>query len=164
MCIFLYFLVKGNLKLGEVKSVIQYHSYSSDRSAVCCTVSLITYTQLLKLIECSLTLNHFLKLSIRTNLLFFFIELFIKKLTHEFNCWHLVYSSKSYLSQNRRDGVVIRASASKSVDLGFISRVWSYQKTLKNDIYSFPAWRSAFRGGYGEQAGKFACCVLGQGT
>ena len=35
---------------------------------------------------------------------------------------------------------------------------------LKNGIYSFPAWRSAFMGGCGEQAGKFACCVLGQGT
>ena len=65
---------------------------------------------------------------------------------------------------NRRDGVVVRASASQSVDLGFIPLVESYQKTLKNGIHSFPAWRSAFRGGCGEQAGKFACCVLGQGT
>ena len=65
---------------------------------------------------------------------------------------------------HRRDGVVVRASASQSVDLGFIPLVESYQKTLKNGIHSFPAWRSAFRGGYGEQAGKFACCVLGQGT
>ena len=62
------------------------------------------------------------------------------------------------------DGVVVRASASQSVDLGFIPIVESYQKTLKNGIHSFPAWRSAFRGGCGEQAGKFACCVLGQGT
>ena len=60
----------------------------------------------------------------------------------------------------RRDGVVVRASASQSVDLGFIPLVESYQKTLKNGIHSFPAWRSAFRGGCGEQAGKFACCVL----
>ena len=65
---------------------------------------------------------------------------------------------------DRRDGVVVRASALQSVDLGFISLVESYQKTLKNGIYSFPAWRSAFMGGCGEQAGKFACCVLGQGT
>ena len=62
------------------------------------------------------------------------------------------------------NGVVVRASASQSVDLGFIPLVESYQKTLKNGIHSFPAWRSAFRGGCGEQAGKFACCVLGQGT
>ena len=48
--------------------------------------------------------------------------------------------------------------------VGFIPLVESYQKTLKNGIYSFPAWRSAFMGGCGEQAGKFACCVLGQGT
>ena len=64
----------------------------------------------------------------------------------------------------RRDGVVVRASASQSVDLRFIPLIESYQKTLKNGIHSFPAWRSAFRGGCGEQAGKFACCVLGQGT
>ena len=65
---------------------------------------------------------------------------------------------------DRLDGVVVRASASQSVDLGFIPLVESYQNTLKNGIYSFPAWRSAFMGGCGEQAGKFACCVLGQGT
>ena len=51
-----------------------------------------------------------------------------------------------------------------SVGLGFITLVEPYQKTLKNCIHSFPAWRSAFRGGCGEQAGKFACCVLEQGT
>ena len=50
--------------------------------------------------------------------------------------------SESY----RRDGVVVRASASQSVDLGFISLVESYQKTLKNGIHSFPAWRSAHKG------------------
>ena len=46
----------------------------------------------------------------------------------------------------RRCGVVVRASASQSVDLGFISLVESYQKTLKNGIHSFPAWRSAHKG------------------
>ena len=65
---------------------------------------------------------------------------------------------------HRRDGVVVRAPASQSVDLGFIPLVESYQKTLRNGIRNFPAWRSAFREGCGEQAGKFACCVLGQGT
>ena len=64
----------------------------------------------------------------------------------------------------RRDGVVVRASASQWVDQRLIPLVESYQKTLKNDIRIFPAWRSVFRGGCGEQAGKFACCVLGQGT
>ena len=63
-----------------------------------------------------------------------------------------------------RDGVVVRASALQSVDPGFISLVESNQKPLKNGIRSFPSWRSAFRGGCGEQAGKFACGVLGQGT
>ena len=64
----------------------------------------------------------------------------------------------------RRNGVVVRASASQSVDQGFIPLVESYQKTLKSDIRNFPAWRSAFRRCCGEQAGKFAYCVLGQGT
>ena len=64
----------------------------------------------------------------------------------------------------RLDGVVVRASASQSVDLGFIPLVESYQKTLKNGIYNFPAWFSEFRGGCREQAGKFASCVLGQDT
>ena len=61
------------------------------------------------------------------------------------------------------DGVVIRASASQSLDPGFNLLVESYKKTL-NGVHSFPAWRLAFRGGCGEQVGKFACCVLGQGT
>ena len=65
---------------------------------------------------------------------------------------------------DRRDGVVVRASASQSVDLGFIPFVESYQKTLKNGIHSFPARRSAFSESCGEQAGKFACCVLVQDT
>ena len=47
---------------------------------------------------------------------------------------------------NRRDGVMVRASASQSVDLGFILLVESYQKFFKNGIYSFPAWRLAFMG------------------
>ena len=58
---------------------------------------------------------------------------------------------------------MVRAFALQSVDLGFNPLVESYQKTLKNGIYSFLAWRSAFRGDCGEQASKFACCVLGQG-
>ena len=47
---------------------------------------------------------------------------------------------------NWRDGVVVRASALQSVDLGFISLVESYQKTLKNGIHSFPAWHSTHKG------------------
>ena len=68
------------------------------------------------------------------------------------------------IEKDRCDGVVVRASASQSVDLGFIPLVESYQKTSKNGNYNFLAWRSVFMGGCGEQAGKFACCVLGQGT
>ena len=44
---------------------------------------------------------------------------------------------------DRRDGVVVRASASQSIDPGFIPLVESYQKNLKHGIHSFPAWRSA---------------------
>ena len=62
----------------------------------------------------------------------------------------------------KHDGVVVGASASQSVDLGSIPLVESYQKTLINCIHSFPAWRSAFKGGCGEQAGKFAYCILGK--
>ena len=64
----------------------------------------------------------------------------------------------------RHDGEVVIAFASQSVDLGFIPLVESYRKTLKNGIHSFHAWRSAFMGDCGKQAGKFACCVSGQGT
>ena len=71
---------------------------------------------------------------------------------------------KSY--HYRRDGVVVRASALQSVDLGFNSLVESYQKTLKMVFTAFllGAWHLRGVGGCGEQAGKFACCVLGQGT
>ena len=64
---------------------------------------------------------------------------------------------------DRRDGLVVGASASQSIDLRFIPLVESYQKTLKNSICNFRAWRSAFIGGCGKQAGKFAC-VLGHDT
>ena len=67
-------------------------------------------------------------------------------------------------SSNRRNGAVVRAFTSQSVDIGFNPLVESYQKTLKNGIHSFPARRSAFSGSFEEQAGKFACCVLGQDT
>ena len=46
---------------------------------------------------------------------------------------------------NRRNGVEVRSSALQSIDLAFITQVESYQKTLKNGIHSFPAWRSANR-------------------
>ena len=65
---------------------------------------------------------------------------------------------------NWPNGVMVRASASQSVDLGFISLVELCQKTLKNDIHSFSAWRLTQKGWCGKQAGKLACCVLGQDT
>ena len=55
-----------------------------------------------------------------------------------------------------------------SIFVGFVETILHDRlnlfKASVNDIHSFPAWRSAFMGGCGEQAGKFACCVLGQGT
>ena len=57
----------------------------------------------------------------------------------------LAFFCKPQCLSYRRDGVVVRASASQSVDVGFIPQVESYQKTLKNGIHSFPAWRSAHR-------------------
>ena len=74
------------------------------------------------------------------------------------------FSKQRVKSTNWCDGVVVRAFALQLVDLGFIPLVESYQKTLKNGIHSFPAWYLAFRRCCGEQGGKFACCVLGQGT
>ena len=47
---------------------------------------------------------------------------------------------------NRRDGVVVRASASLSIDIGFISPGRVISKTFKNGIHSFPAWRLAQKG------------------
>ena len=55
---------------------------------------------------------------------------------------------------DQRDGVVVRACASQSADPKFIALVESYQKTVKNSIHSFPAWRSEFRENWREQAGK----------
>ena len=40
-------------------------------------------------------------------------------------------------NSNRRDGVVVRGSASQLVDLGSISQVESYQKTLKMVFKTF---------------------------
>ena len=48
-------------------------------------------------------------------------------------------NATKYKLIDRHDGVVLRASALQSVDLGFIPQVKSYQKTLKNGIHSFPA-------------------------
>ena len=43
----------------------------------------------------------------------------------------MISAKKRLYVLNRRDGVVVRAFASKLVDLGFIPLVESYQKTLK---------------------------------
>ena len=52
---------------------------------------------------------------------------------------------------------MVRASASQSVDLGFISQVESYRKTLKNGIHSFPAWRSASKIGIVWRTSRQTC-------
>ena len=53
----------------------------------------------------------------------------------------LFHNNVQWLS--RHNGVVVRASPSQSVNLGFIPYVELYQKTLKNGIHIFPAWCSA---------------------
>ena len=53
------------------------------------------------------------------------------------------FNTETQLMEDRRDDAVAKASASQSVDLGFIFQVESFQKTLKNSIHSFPTWRSA---------------------
>ena len=40
---------------------------------------------------------------------------------------------------------MFKVSASQLVSLGFNPQVESYQKTSKNGIHSFPAWRSAHK-------------------
>ena len=52
----------------------------------------------------------------------------------------------SEITGNRWDGVVLKASALLSVDLGLIFQVESYQRTSKNGVYSFSAWCSAQKG------------------
>ena len=59
---------------------------------------------------------------------------------------------------------MVKAFASQSVDLGFVSQVELHQRTLNDGIHIIPAWRSAQKRQCGEQAGKLACCDLGQGT
>ena len=63
-----------------------------------------------------------------------------------------------YHLSNRHDGVLVRAYALQSVERSFISLVESHQKTSKNGIHRFPAWRSAQKRQYRENAGKLACC------
>ena len=75
---------------------------------------------------------------------------------------HAPIPQKGSGKQQQRDGVVVRASASLSVDLGFIPLVESYQKTLKDAIYSFPAWRSEFMGGVENKPASSLVVSLGK--
>ena len=59
------------------------------------------------------------------------------------------------------DCVVVRASASQSVDLGFIQLVESYRKSLKMVSIAFLLGARHLRG---IVENKLACFVLGQGT
>ena len=52
----------------------------------------------------------------------------------------------------------------QSVDLDFIPLVKSYQKTIKMVSTTSLLGDRQLKGGPKEQAGKFACCVLGQDT
>ena len=55
----------------------------------------------------------------------------------------LALKSIKHNFRHKRDGVAVRASAMQLVDLGFVSQVKSYQKTLKNGFHSFSDWHSA---------------------
>ena len=57
---------------------------------------------------------------------------------------------------------MVGAAASLLVDLWFISQVKSYQKTLKNGIHSFPAWRSASRDSVEEKPAISLAVSLGK--
>ena len=59
---------------------------------------------------------------------------YLRTVTESVKWWHRLLNLCLPVLNNRRDGVVVRASASPSVDLGFIFQVESYQKTLKNGI------------------------------
>ena len=71
---------------------------------------------------------------------------FAKHLTNFYHCHSGRKKDLLLLAGDLALKIEVRASASQSVDLRFIPLVESYQKTLKKDIYSFPAWRSAFMG------------------
>ena len=57
---------------------------------------------------------------------------------------------------------MVRLSGSQSADLGFIPQVDSYQKTFKNGIHSFPAWRSAHRDSEENKLASLAVVSLGK--
>ena len=57
---------------------------------------------------------------------------------------------------------MVGPSTSQSVDLGIISQVESYQKTLKNGIHSFPAWRSAHRDSVENKPASLLVVFLGK--
>ena len=63
---------------------------------------------------------------------------------------------------SRHDGVVVRASASQSVDMRLIPQVESYQKTIKNGIHSLPAWRSAYRDSVENKPARLLVVSLGK--
>ena len=69
--------------------------------------------------------------------------------------FHLCACKTKQVSNGRVVGAVDRP--------GVYSPCRVIPKDFKSNIYSFPAWCSAFMGGCGEQAGKLTC-VLAQGT
>ena len=69
--------------------------------------------------------------------------------------------AKKYNILVLRDGVVVRASALQSVDLGFISLAELYQKTFKNAIHR-PSLLGARH--LRDVVGLRTCCALGQRT
>ena len=58
---------------------------------------------------------------------------------------------------------MVRAYTSETVNWGLNSEL-GQTDDFKIGNHRFPAGRSALKGQFGEQAGKFACCAAGKGT
>ena len=65
-------------------------------------------------------------------------------------------------------GLIPSGRSGKSVPLGCCRLGFNSKSDQTNDFkirsHSFPAGRSALKGQYGAQAGKFTCCAFGKGT
>ena len=70
---------------------------------------------------------------------------------------------QAHFSRERYRGRVVWNVCLLSCRLGFDSES-GQTNDFKIGIHSFPAWRSAWKGQCGEQAGKFRCCTAGKGT
>ena len=77
-------------------------------------------------------------------------------------CVYRLYLTYIIIYIKRRDGVVVKASPSHSVDMWFNYQVETYHKTLKNGIHSFLAWRSAHRNSVENKPASLLVMSLGK--